>query len=143
MKPSKWIAASLAAAWLMAAASASAKPDKDRVEFLTEALVGKYQVLGQTPQGKLYKGSAQIKRTGDGLVIIRHVGGMKTEHDAIIGTITADDIVVLKSTVPGTNEDIPVTYEMAMNAGNYFNLTGWAYESSAKRPGRDVLFGGN
>lgn len=134
----------LAMALYAGAASAAIKgrPDAGRVEFLTDALVGHYEVLGKTPQGKLYRGSAEIKRTNDGLVIIRNVDGMKTEHDAKFGAITADDIVVLKSTLPTANEDIPVTYELAMNAGNYFNLTGWAYQSSAKQPGRDVLFGG-
>lgn len=108
-----------------------------------ELLVGKYQLLGKMPDSdKTYLGELELKRTDDGLGVIRRINGEEVAGSARFETVSADNVSVLRMRFSEGGHDYEGTYLWSMDLDNYARMTGYIYQPgiATEDPGLEALF---
>ncbi|MBW2094575.1 MAG: hypothetical protein JRI80_06770 [Deltaproteobacteria bacterium] len=113
------------------------------VDFLYGFLQGQYSLVGESPESKkTYAGKVILRKSAEGLEVIRKIKGKEIRGTGKIETATADRIKVLRVRFVEGGKNYEATYLIHSDLDNYARLTGYLYlkEGGTTKPGLEALF---
>ena len=116
----------------------------DEIDFLYNFLEGEYFLIGKSPDSSdIYSGKVTIKRSREGLEVIRYIKNKKIIGLGKIEYATSDKRKVLRVRfVTDDRSKWEATYVICSDLDNYARLTGYLYSKDGitKKPGVEALF---
>lgn len=114
----------------------------ERLEFLSNFLVGDYDMIGKYPDGMLFTGTVSLRLEKSKLIYVRKFGDTVLKEPVSFEYRTADSVVI--AVIRYTVEDIHyrTEYMIHSDTGNYPRLTGKIYSdrNGSETHGIEALF---
>jgi len=113
------------------------------VDFLYGFLQGHYSLVGKFPDSnRTYAGKVILRKSGQGLEVIRKIKGKEVRGTGKIETATADRVKVLRVRFVDAGKNYEATYLIHSDLDNYARLTGYLYlkKGGSRKPGLEALF---
>lgn len=104
-------------------------------------LMGSYVCVGRWPDSnKTFSGRVEIGEANEGVKIIRMIDGQRIEGVGKYGSITPDEIRVLKIIFTQEGKAYEETCLVSGDLDNYARITCYLYAEKTKKVGLEALF---